>query len=1128
MTSPDQAPPAHTPPEQARTGSVTAVVVTRGTTPYVAHTLDALHASTMQPARVVVVDVSASDDQGFDLEVADGTTVVRAPGARTFGAAVSAAVSDASVTTPWLWLLHDDSAPEREALHHLLRALEHTSNVALAGAKQVRWEDPDELIEVGFTTSRSGRRMTGVEPGELDQGQHDGREDVLAVGLAGALARTEVWVALDGPDPTYGLFGDGLDLSRRARLAGHRVIVVPDAVVLHAQGSLTGVRDVLGSEHDDASTADEDRSVPVGGGRSTLARSDRTFGARLRSQLYYLATTVSGWVLPFFLVASVVAGPPRALYRIAVKQPGQALDEIWAPLWLLVRVGRVLGARRRIARTSVAPRSLLTPLTASTRDVLGQLRDRRLAHSARRRASAGSRELDAAEIRRAATRRRFALAGVVALSVAATVVALGPLLSTVADGRIVGGALLLASGGAGDVWDAVTSGWVRDGLGASAPADPLLTALLPLTVLVGSDLQLAVNLVVVTSLVLSGVGAWFASGAATRSVPVRFWVSTVWVAAPPLLLAVGEGRLGAVLAHAALPWFALATARAVGVQRTDTWGALRMRSQERAEARRRERLQHRALQRAREGRSLPGAEVPVGRVRLREPERRTSSSIAALGAAGLVFAVVVQGAPVLLVPGVVALAIVAVAVPRDGKRLLLVPLPALAVFGPVLVRAVATWQSGGWRILLGDPGLPLGSDGTDAWRQLLLVPVDPAPSFATDGAWSTVWSVTPYLLGAVVLVAAVVGLARSGGRGVGARTAWCVVPLGLGAALASSATAVAVGDGSTVSGWPGSGLSLMLLALLVAGALGVDGLSDKALRHTFGWRQVAIGLLAVLVGAVPVLGLAAWGTASRTGAGLEILALDGPVVPAVGQQMQTSARQARVLVLETRDDGALTYQLLHDDGPQLTDSSVVVNVATLGGRPDDVADLVADLAAGADGDQAERLADLGVGAVLVPSSDALERARLVGRIDTVAGVQRITESDTGTIWRVAPPGETAVPAAWARTYVPGPGGALTATGVVDAQDTSVRTTVPDGDPDRVLVLAETAAPGWTAELDGVPLRSVESDGRQAFALGPDGGDLTVGYERASRTPWFVLQGIVLTVSVLLALPVRRRPPGGVR
>src|SRR5699024_322915 len=69
---------------------------------------------------------------------------------------------------------------------------------------------------------------------------------------------------------------------------------------------------------------------------------------------------------------------------------------------------------------------------------------------------------------------------------------------------------------------------------------------------------------------LAGVGAWFAAGAATRSVLLRAWAAFVWALTPALLLGVGQGRLGAVLAHLALPWVALGVARAVGVNRVDT------------------------------------------------------------------------------------------------------------------------------------------------------------------------------------------------------------------------------------------------------------------------------------------------------------------------------------------------------------------------------------------------------------------------------------------------------------------------------------------------------------------------------------------------------------------------------
>lgn len=1184
MTTPSPLPTADPTAERTPAGVVTAILVTRGTTPYLDASLRAVLAVDRAPSRVVVADTSEDSSAQVAPDLADQVVVHRVPGARSFGTAVSAVLADLpAVDSTWLWLFHDDSAPERRSLDHLLRALEHTSNVAVAGSKQVRWDAPEELLEVGYTVSRSGRRMTGVEDGELEQGQHDSRDDVLAVGLTGALVRRSVWLELRGTDPTYGVFGDSLDLCYRARRAGHRVIVVPTAVVHHARASLTGERSrtAVGARTDAAGASD------------SLVSGDPSFGPRLRSQLFFLASTLPVVVLPFFLVLAVVAGPVRALYRIAVKQPGQALEEIWAPLWLVGRTPRTIRARTVAARTSSVPRRRLAPLLATTRDVITSHQDRRLAARARRRALHRTDDLDRAEILQTGRRRRLTLLGLVLLLCVATVVALGPAVSTLTStGRVVGGALLPARGGWSDLWQAISGGWVRDGLGASAPADPLLTAIAPVTALTGGDLQLAVNLLVVAGLVLSGLGAWFAAGVVTRSLSLRSWAVLVWVAAPTLLAAVGQGRLGAILAHAALPWFALALVRALGLQRTDVWGRLRMRSQARADQRfqdrERERLAARAAAaavsetvEAKEAAETSGtaeasetagapekteADEPVGThpadrstdaltVTVDDPDdlhdtastglddepvdaapRPASSagprtpvrgSLAALGAAALLCAVVVAGAPVLMLPILVALVVVAAAAPRHRRPLLLVPVPALAVLGPLVVRAVVTWDSGGWRILLGDPGLATPSQAPVAWQQLLGFPGPARPWFVADGVWAEIWRYAPGLLGGLLLLAALVGLLRSGGRGSAARAGWAVAALGLATALVSGATVVAAGVDGAVTGWPGAGLSLMTLGLLAAALLGLDGLSEKAVSHTFGWRQVAVGALATVLAAVPLAGLTAWTVQARSDdSPVLVQSLDRAIVPAVGQQMQDSGRQARVLALEVGGDGSVHYQLLHDDGPQLVDSSVVVDVARLTNRPDSLAEPVAQLSAGLDGDQVAVLGEAGIGAVLVPPSPDLARAELVSRIDTVAGLERITENESGTIWRVAPDGsaETALQPGWADVYSPDESGTLVPSGVLAAEPLRVDVEVPAGAAGRVVVLAENYAPGWRATLDGQPLRSV-GDEQPAFELGTAGGHLVVEYERASRAPWLILQGTVLVVFVLLALPVRRRRGG---
>ena len=64
---------------------------------------------------------------------------------------------------------------------------------AVLGPKLMDWANRDVIVEAGQTIDTAGRRITGIEPREVDQGQHDGDRDVLAVSSAGMLVRRDVW-----------------------------------------------------------------------------------------------------------------------------------------------------------------------------------------------------------------------------------------------------------------------------------------------------------------------------------------------------------------------------------------------------------------------------------------------------------------------------------------------------------------------------------------------------------------------------------------------------------------------------------------------------------------------------------------------------------------------------------------------------------------------------------------------------------------------------------------------------------------------------------------------------------------------------------------------------------------------
>ena len=92
----------------------------------------------------------------------------------------------------------------------------------------------------GVTISATGRRETGLERAEYDQGQHDDVRRVLAVNTAGMLVRLDVLRALGGFDAALPVFGNDLDFGWRAASAGYRTIIVPQAVVFHAEAAHRG------------------------------------------------------------------------------------------------------------------------------------------------------------------------------------------------------------------------------------------------------------------------------------------------------------------------------------------------------------------------------------------------------------------------------------------------------------------------------------------------------------------------------------------------------------------------------------------------------------------------------------------------------------------------------------------------------------------------------------------------------------------------------------------------------------------------------------------------------------------------------------------------------------------------
>ena len=183
------------------------------------------------------------------------------------------------------------------------------------GPKVLDGQDRRTLREAGVSIDRAGRRVTGIEPGEIDQGQHDHNKAVLAVGSAGMLVRRDVWDQLGGFDTRLRLFRDDLDFCWRVQAAGYRVQVVTDAVLYHRE------------------LAARRRRPTEGGGSRRLDRRNALYVLAVNLPLLAMLWIVGGAVVGSIIRAAYFAADQAARHgararrrgRLAALAPGPAL-----------------------------------------------------------------------------------------------------------------------------------------------------------------------------------------------------------------------------------------------------------------------------------------------------------------------------------------------------------------------------------------------------------------------------------------------------------------------------------------------------------------------------------------------------------------------------------------------------------------------------------------------------------------------------------------------------------------------------------------------------------------------------------------------------------------------------------
>lgn len=516
---------------------VTAVVIAHDQPELLSVTLLALQNQSHPADKIILVDSSTNDDCLAVAQDFSQIDVRRVASTESLPQIVNSVVHTQAGNQDlgqWLWVLHDDSAPEKSALEQLLLVAERSPSVGLVGPKQLDWHNPREILQLGLTLAPGGELFSWVA-GELDQAQHDDMDDVLAVGTAGLLVKSSVYQELDGLDPKAPPFAADIDFSIRARLAGHRVVVAPAAKVLHVGLSLAGKRP-----------------------RKWLRVSSKAARRRaaIHLQLAYqpILTALALWfVLP-------LVGLVRAVVAIANKRPDRILAELGSALWAWLTLPARLSSRVRIRRTRKISYAKLKSLRASAAQVRANRNAQLDADEIFNQSvgSAVSAPIDSDHLADQPQPKTFidSGAGWFVLALLAASFAWWPRAEAA-----TGAGLLPLSEQWLTIFNRAGASFQNIGLGYFAPSDPFVWVLagLGLTTFWAPSLSLVVLVFLVKPLAF--IAAWRFTAAFAGSTLARNLAALAYALWPMATVYQGEVRLPILIAYLALPWFALAVAR---------------------------------------------------------------------------------------------------------------------------------------------------------------------------------------------------------------------------------------------------------------------------------------------------------------------------------------------------------------------------------------------------------------------------------------------------------------------------------------------------------------------------------------------------------------------------------------
>jgi len=217
--------------------SVTVILVNWNCGDVIAKCLDYLLSQTLPLNRVIVVDNDSSDNSLAGIASQYNVDLIYLD--KNYGFAGGNNRALALCETEYVALLNPDAFAEPDWLEQLMVAAQANPEVAAFASLQLCAENPLIVDGAGDSYHVSGlvwRIAHGAGLSETDLCT----KDIFTPCAAAALYRRQALVDVGGFDEDFFCYVEDVDLGFRLRLAGHRAMLVPDAIVHHVGAASTG------------------------------------------------------------------------------------------------------------------------------------------------------------------------------------------------------------------------------------------------------------------------------------------------------------------------------------------------------------------------------------------------------------------------------------------------------------------------------------------------------------------------------------------------------------------------------------------------------------------------------------------------------------------------------------------------------------------------------------------------------------------------------------------------------------------------------------------------------------------------------------------------------------------------